>query len=67
MCEICRQNPCDPRCPNADTMENIIGRCDRCGDEISANYTYWIDEADNIFCSRDCAIEYYGIKETEYD
>ena len=40
MCEICRQTPCHPRCPNADEPK-IIGHCDNvnCGEPLREDYT----------------------------
>lgn len=33
MCEVCRQHPCDSRCPNAPE-EPVYGVCEACGDYI---------------------------------
>lgn len=66
MCEMCRSNPCDARCPNADTPK-VMGYCDTCGEELRADYIYTEDNDGNTFCSKDCAVEYYGIEETEWD
>lgn len=33
MCEICRQVPCHPRCPNAPEPE-AIHKCGKCGCKI---------------------------------
>lgn len=33
MCELCRQNPCDPRCPNAPEPA-VVCLCCQCGREI---------------------------------
>lgn len=66
MCEHCRQNPCHPRCPNADDPE-IKGVCAMCGKKLRADYTYVEDNDGNVFCEEDCAIEYYGIEEKEWD
>lgn len=44
MCSECRQNPCDPRCPNADEPEAIYF-CESCGNGIFKGDYYWdIDE-----------------------
>lgn len=66
MCEFCRQNPCDMRCPNAEYEPmTIVGICEQCGDDIYSDYTHWIDGERNMFCSRDCVEQYYGIKEVD--
>lgn len=59
MCDICGRTPCHPRCPNA--IENPIGHCSECGAPIITTYDYYTDNEDNIFCSEDCYIKYYGI------
>lgn len=42
MCEICRQYPCHPRCPNADEPEPIY-ICDNCEEGIyDGEYVYEI-------------------------
>lgn len=41
MCELCRQNPCHPACPNAEPDRHII--CENCGE--------WIREGDRYFNS----------------
>ena len=40
MCEICRQSPCNSRCPNYEESEisNLI--CDICGEYIFRNEEY---------------------------
>lgn len=62
MCEICHQTPCNCRCPNA--KEPIVGSCSQCNEDIRSDYTYWIDEAGNLFCSEECALKFYNIRET---
>ncbi len=64
-CEICRQKPCDSRCPNAENI--IVGICEQCKEPVCAGYTYWTDEDNNTFCSQDCAMNFHEIRETEYD
>lgn len=32
MCRLCRQEPCDPRCP--DAPRTVYYRCGVCGEEI---------------------------------
>ncbi len=65
MCEICRQMPCCHMCPNADVK--IIGQCDQCEGDLTADVTYFADNAGNTFCSEACALAFYGVAETEYD
>lgn len=61
MCEICRQYICPSNCPNH--IFKVIGRCEKCGQEILENEELWRDEDRNLFCSDDCAKQYYGIEE----
>lgn len=66
MCEICRQTPCDNRCPNAVYKPMIITAiCEECGDDIYSDYTHWVDNEGNIFCSRECVEKHYGIEEVD--
>ena len=64
MCKICGYTDCHPHCPNYEC--NKVNTCDKCGGDIYKEYTYWIDNDENIFCSEDCANDYYGIKEMDY-
>lgn len=66
MCDVCRHSHCNALCPNVSEPK-IIGFCENCGEEIRADYTYTKDNDGNTFCSQDCAVEYYGIEETEWD
>lgn len=66
MCEVYKSHPCDSRCPNADDPE-IIGVCAECGENLRADDLYAVDNDGNVFCDEDCAIEYHGIEEREYD
>lgn len=34
MCEMCRQYPCHPQCPNAEPI--LYGYCEKCGKQIYA-------------------------------
>jgi hypothetical protein len=66
MCDECRQHPCHPRCPNApDPPIKEIGECaeESCGELITDDYLYYKDNENNVFCSSDCAMKYYGIEE----
>ena len=40
MCDICRKNPCDYRCPNAE-MPPIVHYCKECGYPIYENEEYY--------------------------
>lgn len=40
MCQICRQYPCDPRCPNAPEPKAIF-TCKRCKEGITAGEEYF--------------------------
>ena len=53
MCSVCRQAPCDFRCPDAtETKDKVIGTCFSCGTSIfEGNEHAKMD--DLIFCS-DC-------------
>lgn len=61
MCVECRQIPCNSKCPNAPNPK-VRGYCQQCGEELREDYEYYTDEIGNIFCSEDCALEYYGVK-----
>lgn len=57
MCEICRQNPCHPQCPNAE--EVIIDRCIICKDNIILGQNYYELYPDGLVCD-DCVEEKYN-------
>lgn len=40
MCEICRQYPCHPRCPNAPEPE-AIHICENCGEKITEGERFY--------------------------
>ena len=40
MCDICRFNPCDARCPNAQDPPRVF-ICSGCGDDILEGDDYW--------------------------
>ena len=66
MCEICGISPRHPRCPNSG--DTLIGVCAQCHTEIygcDKVWGVWEDADGNLFCERDCALEYYGIKEID--
>ena len=60
ICEICMKTPCANRCPNS--KEITLGKCLQCNDDIGKGYEYYTDLDDNLFCSKECACEYYGIR-----
>lgn len=62
ICNICEKLPCDNRCPNADGWI-VLGHCAECGEEITDEYVYYVDDEGNMFCVKDCAIKYHGIVE----
>ena len=41
MCDVCRQVPCDPRCPNAPEPEAVYTCCN-CREGICEGDTYYI-------------------------
>ena len=53
MWECCRQNPCHPRCPNAEP--EVVFYCERCAEPISAGDTY-AAVCDAIICE-ECLTE----------
>lgn len=65
MCEICRQSPCHPRCPNA--VRKVRGTCDECGEELYEDEYYYKDFSGNTYCSEDCAKKFNGIQEAEWE
>lgn len=59
MCEICRQNPCHPRCPNAEEPKGKY-TCIKCGYGIMEDEEYLESEEGpvcveclNDMCSRE--------------
>ena len=52
MCEICGQNPCDPRCPNAPDPEPVC-TCDECGYGIFEGERFYRKDDGKIICM-DC-------------
>ena len=39
----------------------ILGECEACGGLITDEYEYF-EAQDGLFCSRECADDYYGIR-----
>lgn len=65
MCDICLQNPCHPRCPNA--VRKIRGTCDECGEELYEDEYYYTDDGNGTYCSEECAQKANDIHETEWE
>lgn len=51
MCEICNQNPCHPRCPNAPEPK-VVKICFLCGEFIQEGDEYFEIEGESYCC--DC-------------
>ncbi len=64
MCDICRQSSCHPQCPNYKYHKT--GTCGKCGEDLYEECEIWTDDNGSRFCSKDCAIDFYGIKEMNY-
>lgn len=64
MCQECRRTPCHPQCPNYECQK--VGNCEMCGEDLYEEHEIWTDYDGNKFCSKDCAIKFYGIKEIDY-
>lgn len=58
MCDICRHNPCDPRCPNAPDPPSVFV-CSGCGDDIfeGDEYVELMGEQWCMDCINDCKRE----------
>jgi len=65
VCVVCNRTPCHPACPNA--VDVTVDGCTMCFADIKAANAYYKDDNGNLFCSMDCALEYYGIIETHYE
>ncbi len=48
-------------------MSKVLCECAQCGGEIYRSSIYFKDGEDNHFCSEDCAIDYHGIEESDYE
>lgn len=51
MCEVCRQHPCHPQCPNAPEPEAVY-TCKICGEPITEGEGYY--EMDAEFYHEEC-------------
>ena len=65
ICDICLQNPCNPRCPNA--TRRVRGICDECKEELYEDEYYITDDMGKIYCSEECAKKANGIREVEWE
>ena len=68
MCDVCRQNPCSPRCPNADEPK-AYHYCSYCGEGIYEGEKY-IKNDDDKYIHYECPsikelIEFLGYKVEE--
>lgn len=50
MCQECRRDPCDPRCPNY--VCNSIRHCSECGGEVWEEMKYY--RSDNGLICEEC-------------
>lgn len=55
MCDLCRQNPCSPRCPNYTPLKTIH-YCSSCGEGIYDGEEY-IENFDSEYRHYDCFYE----------
>ena len=44
----------------------LIGKCVVCGEILTSDYEYCTDDDGNLFCTTECALEFYGVKEVEW-
>lgn len=66
MCNVCRNNPCLPTCPNV--VPELY--CEQCNKKIRKGTTYFTDTDYfytrlTAFCSADCLKQYFDIEEEE--
>lgn len=60
MCDICMRTPHAHNCPNA--TREVAGRCEWCGAELEKGDEYYKDGSNLLFCSTECALDYYMIQ-----
>ena len=65
MCDVCKQNICHSRCPNANIRRNYH-YCSHCGEDIYDGEEYIVND-DNEYIHYDCvttreAIHFLGYK-----
>lgn len=41
----------------------VIGKCIACGEILTTDYEYCTDDDGNLFCAKECALEFYGVRE----
>lgn len=63
MCALCRQNPCDSRCPNAPEPKPVA-ICVRCDEGIRSGEKY-LDISGNVICES-CVDSMKGKELLEY-
>lgn len=62
ICELCYSSPCAYGCPHAPEPKKI-GYCYNCEVPIREDFECYEDRDNNLFCSTECALEYYEVKE----
>ncbi len=65
MCEYCRQHKCPPMCPNY--APKVVAECAECGEDITEDNEFLIDDDSNRFCDKECVYEYYGLRAAYMD
>ena len=45
----------------------LIGKCVVCGEVLTTDYEYCTDDDGNLFCTTECALEFYGVREVEWE
>ncbi|NLB80767.1 MAG: hypothetical protein GX800_03960 [Clostridiaceae bacterium] len=49
-----------------EPQPNVIGKCENCMQLLTDDYSVYTDSESNLFCSKKCALECYGIEEYIY-
>jgi hypothetical protein len=65
ICEICKQNPCHPKCPNK--IRRVRGSCEVCGENLYEDEYYYTDNSGGTYCSDYCARKANDIHEIEWE
>lgn len=63
MCDLCRQYPCHPSCPNADPDRSI--RCENCGERIYEGDRYFNSPLDGTILCENCVDD--AMKELDFE
>lgn len=50
-------NPRDPY-----EAGRVVGHCEECAEELNTLYDIYRDEEGHRFCSKECAMQYWGIE-----